>query len=52
MDPQDFLKALKEMNGKYVGNRPIKVRKSDWKDRALFSETNTSFDFKAYKKVK
>jgi len=33
LDPQDFLRALKEMQGKYVGNRPIKLKKSKWKDR-------------------
>ncbi|KAG0258464.1 hypothetical protein DFQ27_004620 [Actinomortierella ambigua] len=32
-DPDDYVKAAKEMNGKYVGNRPIKLRKSQWKDR-------------------
>ncbi|KAI9314071.1 hypothetical protein BX666DRAFT_1969933 [Dichotomocladium elegans] len=34
-DPNDFVKAWREMNGKYVGNRPIKLRKSSWKDRNL-----------------
>uniref|UniRef100_A0A5S6QNI2 RNA-binding protein 42 n=1 Tax=Trichuris muris TaxID=70415 RepID=A0A5S6QNI2_TRIMR len=34
-DPQDFIRALREMDGKYVGNRPIKLRKSTWKDRSL-----------------
>ncbi|CDW55272.1 RNA binding protein 42 [Trichuris trichiura] len=34
-DPQDFIRALREMDGKYVGNRPIKLRKSTWKDRCL-----------------
>ncbi|EPS60509.1 hypothetical protein M569_14292, partial [Genlisea aurea] len=29
----DLVAALKEMNGKYVGNRPIKLRKSTWKER-------------------
>lgn len=29
----DLAAALKEMNGKYVGNRPIKLRKSTWKNR-------------------
>ncbi|CAN0892861.1 RNA-binding protein 42 [Linum grandiflorum] len=29
----DLAAALKEMNGKYVGNRPIKLRKSNWKER-------------------
>ncbi|KAA8547093.1 hypothetical protein F0562_003522 [Nyssa sinensis] len=32
----DLAAALKEMNGKYVGNRPIKLRKSNWKERTDF----------------
>uniref|UniRef100_A0ACD5Z1G8 Uncharacterized protein n=1 Tax=Avena sativa TaxID=4498 RepID=A0ACD5Z1G8_AVESA len=32
-NPSDLTAALKEMNGKYVGNRPIKLRKSTWKNR-------------------
>lgn len=34
-DPQDFMRAMRDMNGKYVGSRPIKLRKSSWKDRNL-----------------
>jgi len=34
-DPNDFVKAIREMNGKYVGNRPIKLRKSCWQDRQI-----------------
>lgn len=34
-NPQEFARAIKEMNGKYVGSRPIKLRKSNWKDRNL-----------------
>lgn len=34
-DPNDFIKAMREMNGKYIGNRPIKLRKSTWKDRNI-----------------
>ncbi|PVZ98091.1 hypothetical protein BB558_005923 [Smittium angustum] len=34
-DPNDFIKAFREMNGKYVGNRPIKLRKSTWKERNM-----------------
>lgn len=34
-DPNDFARAIREMNGKYVGNRPIKLRKSAWKDRQI-----------------
>ena len=38
-DPWDMTKALREMPGKYVGNRPIKVRKSTGADRTV-SDTN------------
>ncbi|XP_044748128.1 RNA-binding protein 42 [Coccinella septempunctata] len=34
-DPADFTKAMKEMNGRYVGSRPIKLRKSTWKNRCV-----------------
>jgi len=34
-DPQDYMRAMKEMDGKYLGSRPIKLRKSTWKDRSL-----------------
>mmetsp|Transcript_33998 Transcript_33998/g.133292 ORF Transcript_33998/g.133292 Transcript_33998/m.133292 type:complete len:250 (-) Transcript_33998:917-1666(-) len=32
---EDMVKAMKEMNGKYVGNRPVKLRKSNWNERTL-----------------
>ena len=32
-DPEDYLKAFTELNGKYVGSRAIKLEKSSWKDR-------------------
>ncbi|WJX12891.1 hypothetical protein P8452_03343 [Trifolium repens] len=35
-NPADLAAALKEMNGKYVGNRPIKLRKSKWRERTDF----------------
>jgi RNA recognition motif-containing protein len=34
-DSQDYARAIKEWDGKYLGNRPIKLRKSQWKDRLL-----------------
>lgn len=34
-EPQDFIKAMKEMDGRYVGSRPIKLRKSNWKSRSM-----------------
>lgn len=33
LDPFDCAQALKEMQGAYVGNRPIKLRKSGWMKR-------------------
>ena len=32
-DGTDFAKALREMNNKYIGNRPVKLSRSDWKQR-------------------
>ncbi|CAM9943175.1 unnamed protein product [Heterosigma akashiwo] len=29
------MKALREMDGKYVGNRPVKLKKSKWQERNL-----------------
>eukprot|EP01137_Pigoraptor_chileana_P010711 Opistho-2@60643 len=34
-DKDDFVRAMREMNGKYVGSRPLKLRKSAWKDRNM-----------------
>ncbi|KAI9230299.1 MAG: hypothetical protein DHS80DRAFT_9025, partial [Piptocephalis tieghemiana] len=34
-EPSDYASAFREMQGKYVGNRPIKLRKSNWQDRSL-----------------
>ncbi|RCN36780.1 hypothetical protein ANCCAN_17338 [Ancylostoma caninum] len=34
-ESDDYVRAMREMDGKYVGNRPIKLRKSNWKDRNL-----------------
>ncbi|MBW0498133.1 hypothetical protein O181_037848 [Austropuccinia psidii MF-1] len=34
-DPEDFMKAWKEMNGKYVGSRPIKISKATTKVGAV-----------------
>jgi RNA recognition motif-containing protein len=45
---RDFLDALKEMNGKHVGHRPVALSKSNFKDRDLNSEKNSVLpsDFK------
>lgn len=34
-DAFDCAKALREMNGKYIGNRPVKMSKSKWQDRNI-----------------
>eukprot|EP00916_Digyalum_oweni_P019244 GHVL01032045.1.p1 GENE.GHVL01032045.1~~GHVL01032045.1.p1 ORF type:complete len:214 (-),score=46.44 GHVL01032045.1:288-929(-) len=41
-DPEDMMKGLREMNQKYVGNRPIKLKKSEWKDREIHSGKSIS----------
>eukprot|EP01031_Cornospumella_fuschlensis_P024966 gene24966-30162_t len=35
LDPMDCAKALREMNGKYLQNRPMKIRKSTWQERDI-----------------
>lgn len=34
-DAQDYARASKDWNGKYLGSRPIKLKKSLWKDRLV-----------------
>lgn len=60
-DPHDMLRALKEMDRKYVGNRPIRVTKSQWKGREISnacSKKNQTFNIlapnnsKVFKKFK
>ncbi|KAJ3306131.1 RNA-binding protein 42 [Kappamyces sp. JEL0829] len=38
-DPDDYVKAMREMNGKYVGSRPISLRKSNVKDHMATKES-------------
>lgn len=35
LDPHDASAAMRELNGKYLGSRPIKISKSRWKERDL-----------------
>lgn len=35
LDPMDCAKAIREMDGKYCGSRPMKITKSTWKDREI-----------------
>jgi len=41
----DALRCLKEMNRKYVGNRPITVIRSRWKDRDIDSAKNKQMQY-------
>lgn len=34
-DPDDYLSAIRDMQGKYVGNRPVQLKKSKWRDRVV-----------------
>eukprot|EP01127_Copromyxa_protea_P008303 TRINITY_DN1906_c0_g1_i1.p1 TRINITY_DN1906_c0_g1~~TRINITY_DN1906_c0_g1_i1.p1 ORF type:complete len:270 (-),score=65.19 TRINITY_DN1906_c0_g1_i1:49-753(-) len=38
LDANDFVRALREMNGKYICNRPCKLTKSNWDDRNFVPE--------------
>ncbi|KAJ1672624.1 RNA-binding protein 42 [Spiromyces aspiralis] len=57
LDSNDYIRAMREMNGKYVGNRPMKLRKSDWKTRNVTikdvkRDRNLEQSFKEAKKAK
>ncbi|KAF8822061.1 Rna recognition motif-containing protein [Cardiosporidium cionae] len=43
LSPEDMLAALKQMNKKYVGNRPIRVMRSKWREREINSDMNKQF---------
>lgn len=36
--PEGMIQAMKALNGKYIGSRPCKIRKSTWKERILTKE--------------
>jgi RNA recognition motif-containing protein len=44
LNPNDYLKAFNEMNGKYVGNRPIKISKGKWVERSFQSKKKDGLD--------
>jgi len=39
-DPIEGAKALREMDGSYIGNRPCKLRKSTWDERIDQQQVN------------
>jgi RNA recognition motif-containing protein len=34
LNVDDYIRAMREMQGKYVGNRPITLKRSDWQKKA------------------
>lgn len=50
--PEDYMKAMKEMDGQYIGNRPVKLTRSKWKERGLEANKDELKDanFKKLKK--
>merc|ERR1719487_2218888 len=38
--PEDMVAALRDVNGRYVGNRPVRLKKSNWKDKGIDSDRN------------
>ena len=43
-DVNDYIKIMREMNGKYVGNRHIRLKRSMWKDRIIMYSTSKMAD--------
>eukprot|EP00397_Hematodinium_sp_SG-2012_P061873 GEMP01082645.1.p1 GENE.GEMP01082645.1~~GEMP01082645.1.p1 ORF type:complete len:188 (+),score=26.30 GEMP01082645.1:46-609(+) len=62
--PEDMIAALREVQGKYIGNRPVRLKKSQWRDKNVENDKHKlllDFDFttpavskslKKFKKVK
>lgn len=48
---EDYMKAMKEMDNEYIGNRPVKLTRSKWKDRSL-EENKDELKDASFKKVK
>ena len=38
MDMSEYMQAMKEINGKYVGNRPIKLMPSKWANKSVYAD--------------
>jgi len=40
--PEDMVAALRDVHFRYVGNRPVRLKKSNWKDKAMDSDKNSN----------
>jgi hypothetical protein len=47
--PEDMVAALRDVNGRYVGNRPVRLKKSSWRDKAIDSDRNVNSGLKVLK---
>eukprot|EP00948_MAST-09A_sp_MAST-9A-sp1_P002057 g2057.t1 len=47
-DGMDCLRAMKDMQGKYLGSKPIKIKKANWSDRM---KTNVDYENKRRAKI-
>merc|ERR1719324_1463090 len=47
--PEDMVAALRDVNGKYVGNRPVRLKKSTWKDKGIDSDKNMNSGLRTLK---
>jgi RNA recognition motif-containing protein len=51
----DYINAMREMNGKYVGNRPLCLERSKWKERSIINNKSSLDNFtfkKASKRIR
>merc|ERR1719390_455409 len=47
--PEDMVAALRDVNGRYVGNRPVRLKKSNWKDKGIDSDKNINSGLRTLK---
>lgn len=51
-DVDDYIKAMREMQGKYIGNRPVKLTRSKWNERTVTQSNSKLINWKFAKKSK
>ncbi len=51
LDAKDAIRALSEMSGKYIGHRPIKVRRSDQSDRIAEKDGRAERESKVMRRI-
>ncbi|KAJ1622832.1 hypothetical protein T492DRAFT_1059693 [Pavlovales sp. CCMP2436] len=50
-EPWDMTAAMREMNNKFVGSRPVKLKKSNWKERSAEDEQQPNWEYHNVKKI-